>query len=170
MGRGERRKAGHEVTQNGSAGRCKMAALNKFKEIALQKQWQAKETAVFEVVMMELGSTQSGSPVRIAPVRRRSHKTPMLSVKFDGEKLEFFLAQVMTYMQEHGPKIATEGGKVYVTKALERMAVRWMVIIHNDDAPELRNFNHFMVSLCKCFEDPLIDQKDRDHIKTIHQG
>lgn len=69
------------------------------------------------------GVAQTGAPVQIATVRRRSHKTPMLGVRFDGDpqQLEFFPAQIWTYMQKYGHKIATEGGKVCVTKALERM-------------------------------------------------
>lgn len=44
-----------------------------------------------------------------------------------------------------------------------------MVILHND-APELRNFDRFMVALWKRLEDLLDDRKARDHIKTISKG
>lgn len=106
-------------------------------------------------------------------MRRRSWETPTLGVKFDRDLQQpgFILAQVWIYMQDNGPKIATEAGKVRcVTTALEGAVVWWMVTLHNDDAPELRNFNRFMVALCKRFKDPLADCKAREHIKTINQG
>lgn len=75
-------------------------------------------------------------------------------------------------MREYGPEITTESGKVRcVTMALGPRAVaQCMLALHNDDAPELRNFNQFMAVLCKRFEDPLADGKARDRIKTISQG
>lgn len=54
--------------------------------------------------------------------------------------------------------------------ALEGPAAQWMVNLHNDNALELRNLNHFMPILCKWFEYPLANRKSRDHIKTILQG
>lgn len=68
------------------------------------------------------GANQHGSPVGLTSVRRRNHKTPPLGMMFDGDpqQLGFFLAQVWTYMQEYGPKIATEGSKMRcITMALE---------------------------------------------------
>lgn len=65
-------------------------------------------------------------------------------VKFDGDpqQLAFFLTQVLTYMQEYGNEIPTEGAKVRViTLVLEGAAARWMVTLHNTNAAELRNFN-----------------------------
>lgn len=103
-------------------------------------------------------------------MRRKSHKTPLLGMKFDRDpqQLEFFLAQVGTYMQDYGPEIVTEGDKLRcVTMALEGAAVRWMVTLHNDNTP---CYNCFMAACCKCFEDPLVNIKARDHIKTISQG
>lgn len=41
-----------------------------------------------------------------------------------------------------------------------------MVTLHNADATELRNFNYFMMALCRCFEDPLADCKAHNHIKN----
>lgn len=55
-------------------------------------------------------------------------------MKFDGDpqQLGFFLAHVLTYMQEYGHKIPTEGARVrMVTLALEGAADRWMVTLHN---------------------------------------
>lgn len=66
--------------------------------------------------------------------------------------------------------MSTKGAKVRcVTKALEGTTAEWMVILHND-ASELRNFDCFMATLQKSFEDTLADCKARDHIKTISQG
>lgn len=63
-------------------------------------------------------------------------------------------------MIEHGLKIPTEGAKVTsVIMALERPATQCMVTLHNDNALELRNLNHFMAILCKWFKDPLADCK-----------
>lgn len=53
----------------------------------------------------------------------------------------FFLAHVWIYMQESGPEIATKGAKgLCMTMVLEEATAEWTVTIHNDDAPELRNF------------------------------
>lgn len=41
--------------------------------------------------------------------------------------------------------------------------------LYNDDALELRNFDLFMATLQKCFEDLLADCKARDSIKTISE-
>lgn len=58
-------------------------------------------------------AAQCGGPAGLAPARRRSCKTPLLSVKFDSgpQQLGNFLSQIWTFMQEYGPKIATEGSK-----------------------------------------------------------
>lgn len=73
------------------------------------------------------------------------------------------MAQVWTYMQEYGPEIATEGGKVRcVTMALKGAASRGMVILHNEYGPELRKISCF-----KHFEDSFANHKARDCIKTI---
>lgn len=62
-------------------------------------------------------------------------------------------------MQEDGPEIRTKGAKVwFVTKALEGTMAEWMVILHNN-ASELRNFDCFMATLQKSFEDPLANYK-----------
>lgn len=44
-----------------------------------------------------------------------------------------------------------------------------MVSLHNDDAPQLRNYD-FMVALCQRFEDPLAECKTQTWMKTITQG
>lgn len=100
---------------------------------------------------------QHGPPAGLAPARRRSHKTPKnLKSDTDPEQLGFLQPQVWTYMQEYGQETATEGSKVKcVTMTLEEATARWMVTLHNDNAPELRNFNHFMTALRKHFKDPL---------------
>lgn len=92
-------------------------------------------------------------------------------MKFNGDpqQLGFLLAQVLTYVQEYGDKIPIKGAKVRViTLALEGAAVRWMVTLHNGNAPELRNFNRFMSAMRWQFEDSLADRKTRDHIRTDH--
>lgn len=51
-------------------------------------------------------------------------------------------------MQENGPEITMEGGKVRcVIMVLEGAMAQWMVSLHNDDAPELRNSYRFIVVL-----------------------
>lgn len=65
---------------------------------------------------------QPGGSEGLVSVRRNSHKTPLLGMKFDRDpqQLEFFLAQVGIYMQDYGPEIVTEGSKLRcVTIALE---------------------------------------------------
>lgn len=57
-----------------------------------------------------------------------------------------------------------------VTLVLEGATARWMVTLHNMNAPELRNFDQFMTALCRQFKDPLADSKARDCIKTMCQG
>lgn len=94
-------------------------------------------------------------------------------MKYDGDpqQLGFFLAQVMSHMHEYGREIPSESGWVrFVTIALEHATACWMVTLHNADAPELQNFNHFMAALRQRFEDPLADQKARDSIKMVRQG
>lgn len=106
-------------------------------------------------------------------VKAKSQKIPPLGMKFDrdSQQLRFFLAHILTYMQEYGPEIPTEGAKVRsVTLALEGATAHWMVTVHNANAPELRNFNQFITVLCQWFEDPLADCKARDCIKTVCQG
>lgn len=49
--------------------------------------------------------------------------------------------------------------------ALEGTIDEWIVTLHNDNAMELRNFDHFIAALWKCFKDPLGDHKARDRIK-----
>ncbi|XP_060541565.1 zinc finger protein 213-like [Pantherophis guttatus] len=98
---------------------------------------------------------------------------PPLGVKFDGnpQQLGFFVAHVLTYMQEYGRDFQTQGSRVrVVTLALEGAAARWMVTLHNANAPELWNFDHFMTALRRRFEDPLADRKARDRIKVVRQG
>lgn len=54
--------------------------------------------------------------------------------------------------------------------ALEGAAADWMVTLHNTNATELWNFNHFMATLRWRFEEPLAEQKARDYIKMVKQG
>lgn len=55
-------------------------------------------------------------------------------------------------------------------KVLEGTVARWMVTLHNANAPELRNFNIFMMALRQRFEDLLADCRGRNHIKIMQQG
>lgn len=83
-------------------------------------------------------------------LKKRGHKSPALGVMYgrDPKQLGFFLAQVWTYMPGYGPDITTKGTKVWgVTMALEGTAANWMVTLHNDNALELDNFDHFMAAL-----------------------
>lgn len=64
------------------------------------------------------------------------------------------------YMQEYGQELPSEGARVRViTLALEGARDRWMVTLHNANAPELQNFNCFMAVLRWRFEDPVADWK-----------
>lgn len=45
-----------------------------------------------------------------------------------------------------------------------------MVSLHNDDAPQLWNYGHFMAALLQWFEDPLVEHKAWTQMKTITQG
>lgn len=65
-------------------------------------------------------------------------RLPPLGIKFDEDpqQLSFFLAHILTYMQEYGHKIPTKGAKVRVVMlALAWAAVRWMMTLHNASAP-----------------------------------
>lgn len=117
---------------------------------------------VAAITSLALGlAGQQGAPPGPVSGGRRAHKTSPLDVKFNGDP-----QQVWSYMVEYGPEIPTGGAKVRcVTMALEGPAAQWMVILHNDNASELRNFNRFMTVLHKLFEDPLVDHKARDCIK-----
>lgn len=94
-------------------------------------------------------------------------------MKFDGDpqQLGFFMAHILTYMKEFGPEIPSEGTKMRsVTLALEGAMALCMMTFHNANIPKLRNFNHFMVTFCRQFEDPLVDCKgtaSRQCIKAI---
>lgn len=78
----------------------------------------------------------------------------------------FFLMHVLMYMQEYGQDFQTQPSWVsLVTLALEGAAARWMVTLHNADALELQNFDHFMMVLRCRFEDPLADHKACDCIR-----
>lgn len=77
-------------------------------------------------------------------------KTSPLGKKFDGDlkQLEFFLAHVLTDVQEYGHKVPAKRAKLrVVTLAIEEALAWWMVTLHNSDAPKLRNFNRFMTAL-----------------------
>lgn len=66
------------------------------------------------------------------------------------------------YMQEYKADLSTKAAWVRcTTMTLEGNAVEWMVSLHNDDAPELRSFDWFMMALCKRFEDPLAQPSTR---------
>lgn len=89
----------------------------------------------------------------------------------DLQQLGFFLTHILTYIQAYGHKIPTKGARVrVVTLALERVAAKGMVILHNANAPKLRNFSRFMTALRCRFEDHLANCKAQDHIKMLKQG
>lgn len=70
-------------------------------------------------------------------------------------------------MQKYRWYFQTQGTQVrVVTLALEGAAARWMVTLHSADAPELWNFNYFMMAL-HCH---LAYQKAHDRIRTVKQG
>lgn len=74
-------------------------------------------------------------------------------------------------MQEYMRDLPTKGARARViTLTLEGAAACWMVTLHNADGPELQNFNQLMTALRQRFEDPLANEKARDHIKTMKQG
>ncbi|XP_013929468.1 PREDICTED: neuralized-like protein 4 [Thamnophis sirtalis] len=98
-------------------------------------------------------------------------KTPSLGVKFDGnlKKMGFFVAHVITYMQEYGCDFQNRARVRVITLAMEG-AARWMVTLQDADAPELQDFDWFMIALRQWFKDSLADRKARDHIKVVKQG
>lgn len=52
--------------------------------------------------------------------------------------LGFFLPQIWNYMQEYEGELGSETAKVRcVTVALEGAAAKWMVSLHNNNAPQL---------------------------------
>lgn len=96
-----------------------------------------------------------------------------LGVTFSREpkRLVSCLTHVWVYMLEDGAGLPTEGLKLQsVTLVLEGSAAKWMVALHNGDAPELRNFTWFTAALRKRSEDPLVDQKAKTRIKAITPG
>lgn len=73
-------------------------------------------------------------------------------------------------MQECGAELGLEAACVRcVTVALEGAAAEWMVSLCNN-APQLRNYDHFMGALRQHFEDPLAEHKARTQMKTLIQG
>lgn len=57
-------------------------------------------------------------------------------MKFNGEPQQ--LAHILTYVQEYGQEIPTEGAKVRsVTLGLEGAIAHWMMTLHNVNAPKL---------------------------------
>lgn len=81
----------------------------------------------------------------------------------DPQKLGFFLAQVLIYMQVYGQNFLTQGAQVPVnTLDLEGAAARWMVNLHSTNAPELRNFNQFMTAL----RHPLLNAKPETALES----
>lgn len=85
-------------------------------------------------------------------------KSTSSGMKFDGDpqQLGFFLAHILTYMQEYSHEIPTEGTRVrVVTLALEGTSARWMVTLYKANTLELWNFNQFMTALRWRFKDSL---------------
>ncbi|KAK9395050.1 Retrotransposon-derived protein PEG10 [Crotalus adamanteus] len=100
-------------------------------------------------------------------------RRPPLEVKFKGEptRLGFFLTQVLSYMEEYGQDIPSDKARIRIVQsALDGPAADWVVNLHDSNAPELSNFNRFMSSLRRRFEDPLADRKARERITTMKQG
>lgn len=44
------------------------------------------------------------------------------------------------------------------------------MVLHDEDAEELHNFNELMIAMRQQFEDPLADQRVKQRIRTIKQG
>lgn len=45
----------------------------------------------------------------------------------------------------------------------------WMVSLHNDDAHQLQNYDHFMAALYQWFEASLVEHKTQSQMKIITQ-
>lgn len=105
----------------------------------------ATATAVW---LAPMGSGRCPPPRgEIVPARRWNQKTSLLQVKIDGklQQLGFFLTHVLTYKQEYGLQLPSESAQVkWITLPLEGEAVCWMINLHNENAPKLRNVNCFM--------------------------
>lgn len=95
-------------------------------------------------------------------------------MNYDGDlqQLGFFLAYILMYMPEYGQDFQMQGtwDRVVTWKALEGVADRWMMTVHNINVPELRNIDHFMMALHHLCKDPLTDQKAHDWIRTMKHG
>uniref|UniRef100_A0ACB8E6Z2 Uncharacterized protein n=1 Tax=Sphaerodactylus townsendi TaxID=933632 RepID=A0ACB8E6Z2_9SAUR len=99
------------------------------------------------------GVPAPATPVPPAPIPRRRRE---LKATFDGdpENLPYFLVQVGAYMRVMDDEYANDAERVYdIGALLEGQAVAWLVGLFEEDAPELRDLHHFMVSLCCRFED-----------------
>uniref|UniRef100_A0A8C6XI66 DUF4939 domain-containing protein n=1 Tax=Naja naja TaxID=35670 RepID=A0A8C6XI66_NAJNA len=105
---------------------------------------------------MQQAAAAQGPPVGGAIARRcRTPKVPLLEVKYGGDpkELGFFLPQVWSHMEEYGEDFSSEAAKVRcVTRALEGTAAKWMVTLHNDNAPQLMNYDLFMTALRARFD------------------
>uniref|UniRef100_A0A8C5SLW0 DUF4939 domain-containing protein n=1 Tax=Laticauda laticaudata TaxID=8630 RepID=A0A8C5SLW0_LATLA len=85
----------------------------------------------------------------VFPRRWRAPRLPLYRSKLRGDpkNLGIFLAQVWSYMEEYREDFPSEAAKVRgVTRALEGTAAEWMVTLHNDNAPQLMNYNLFMTA------------------------
>uniref|UniRef100_A0ACB8EC50 Uncharacterized protein n=1 Tax=Sphaerodactylus townsendi TaxID=933632 RepID=A0ACB8EC50_9SAUR len=61
--------------------------------------------------------------------------------------------------------------RVYEIKTLLKGEVAaWLVGLFKEDAPELTDFDQSMISLHRCFEDPLLEEKVWDHLQQLKQG
>uniref|UniRef100_A0A8C5SGU8 Uncharacterized protein n=1 Tax=Laticauda laticaudata TaxID=8630 RepID=A0A8C5SGU8_LATLA len=126
-----------------------------------------------QLSLVQQAASAQGHPAGGAIARRhRTPKVPLLEVKYGGDpkELGFFLAQIWSHMKEYGENFSLEAAKVKcVTRALEETAAKWMVTLHNDNAPQLMNYDLFMTALHTRFEDPLAEHKTRIRMKTINQ-
>lgn len=116
---------------------------------------------------------QEAQPRQIPNPRRKRPKIPPLTGKYDGnpKTLGLFLAQVWNHMEDWGQEYLSEAAQVRgVTNALEGAAATWMVVLHNNDSPLLKNYNQFMAALRRRFEDHLAERKARIRMKGIQQG
>lgn len=81
---------------------------------------------------------------------RDNQEPPCLRATFDGKpkKLAYFLNQVWSHMDQYGDAYLDEMACVNAINAsMEGEAADWVVLLHDEAAPELGNVDAFMEEL-----------------------
>uniref|UniRef100_A0ACB8FTI4 Uncharacterized protein n=1 Tax=Sphaerodactylus townsendi TaxID=933632 RepID=A0ACB8FTI4_9SAUR len=106
-------------------------------------------------------------PAPPAPIQRR-RREPKAMFNRDPENLPYFLVQVGAYMRMMDDEYATDAERVYdIGILLEGEATAWLAGLFEEESPELRDLDRFMVSLCRRFEDPFPEEKARVRLQCL---